>query len=126
MVRSVVSYCQILGRPIRIFNIRHKRSTPGLAAQHLEGLHLVARISHGRLHNGFVKSTEVTFAPLSPRADVSGQSFQADPGTAGAVTLMLQVILVVPYFFLLQRYRYVAAYLINFITVVVYSFLILI
>ena len=109
VVRSVISLCQILGKQVHIFNIRHKRSCPGLAAQHLEGLNLVSRISRGRLINAFVKSTDVTFLPPPPQPMMTSSSsssspssmsssgglesaYRADPGTAGAISLMLQVL----------------------------------
>jgi len=86
ILRMSSSYSALFGVPIHITKIRAGRSKPGLAAQHLESLRLVRDVSAGMLTNDWVGSCDVTLKPsvLSPGR------FSADPGTAGAITLMVQ------------------------------------
>jgi len=86
ILRMSSSYAALLGLPLQIVKIRAGRSKPGLAAQHLESLRLVRDVSNGRLTNDRVGSLEVSLAP----AKLAPGSFSADPGTAGAITLMIQ------------------------------------
>ena len=74
--------------PVKIFQIRQNRPKPGLAAQHLAGARLVSMISSGTLKGDEIGSTELehtsgVFALKS--------RYLADCGTAGAITLLLQV-----------------------------------
>ncbi len=60
-----VSSClsALLLKPIRIHSIRAGRPKPGLAAQHMAGLHLVAAMCAGDLRGADVGSTEVSLFP---------------------------------------------------------------
>jgi len=86
ILRMSSSYAALLALPLQISKIRAGRSKPGLAAQHLESLRLVRDVSNGKLSNDRVGSSEVSLAP----GKLSAGSFHADPGTAGAITLMIQ------------------------------------
>eukprot|EP00931_Biecheleriopsis_adriatica_P008339 TRINITY_DN109537_c0_g1_i1.p1 TRINITY_DN109537_c0_g1~~TRINITY_DN109537_c0_g1_i1.p1 ORF type:complete len:762 (-),score=200.90 TRINITY_DN109537_c0_g1_i1:14-2260(-) len=86
ILRNSLSYAAILGYPVRIVNIRAKRKTPGLAAQHLESFKLVRDVASASLVGDKVGSCEVTFTPKK----LSEGTFSANPKTAGAVTLMVQ------------------------------------
>eukprot|EP00744_Colponema_vietnamica_P005551 GILI01008125.1.p1 GENE.GILI01008125.1~~GILI01008125.1.p1 ORF type:complete len:410 (-),score=88.03 GILI01008125.1:276-1430(-) len=88
LIRNSVSYSSLFGCPIHITKIRHNRPKPGLAAQHLAGLLLVKRLCDAGVQGAAVGSTEVSFSPVTP---CLGGSFEADPGTAGSITLMIQV-----------------------------------
>lgn len=61
--------------------IRAKRSSPGLKAQHLTGLQLVEQFYDGRLKNGKVGAMDVTMVTGAQWA--AKKEFEADIGTAG-------------------------------------------
>lgn len=89
ILRMATSLSTLLGRPIRVRNIRAGRSNPGLRPQHLTGLQLIRDICGGRLEGGQVGSTEITFYP----AQIKSGRFIADTGTAGSVMLLFQTAL---------------------------------
>ncbi|ENN77630.1 hypothetical protein D910_07608 [Dendroctonus ponderosae] len=74
---------------VHIFNIRQKRSNPGLRDQHLRCIELVRDLSNGTVVGAFIGSTEIFFRP----GDIVGGSFQAVIKTAGSIGLLLQVAL---------------------------------
>ncbi|KAH9524174.1 hypothetical protein Btru_053732 [Bulinus truncatus] len=79
----------ILHIPIRVKNIRAGREKPGLKAQHMTGLQLVASLCNGKLDKCFIGSVEIT---LDPGPIQAGQ-FVADTKTAGSICLLMQVAL---------------------------------
>jgi len=87
ILRMSVGLSALLGKPIRIHNIRAGRASPGLKAQHLMGLTLVRDLTGGKLDGGEFGSVEISFRPDHL---LSGQ-FSADTKTAGAVCLLAQV-----------------------------------
>ncbi|XP_046395374.1 RNA 3'-terminal phosphate cyclase [Ischnura elegans] len=87
ILRISVSLSAIKGIPIRVFNIRAGRSTPGLRPQHIAGLQLVRDICGGTLIGGEIGSTEITFNP----GKIQGGHYKADPKTAGSIALLMQV-----------------------------------
>ncbi|KAJ1447304.1 RNA 3'-terminal phosphate cyclase domain-containing protein [Pelagophyceae sp. CCMP2097] len=95
VLRSAIALCGAQRRDVTIESIRGGRSKPGLAAQHLASLRLVAEIAGGRLE-GDVKGSEkcsLLFDTPEPKRTNGVRSFTADAGTAGATTLMLQAAL---------------------------------
>eukprot|EP00928_Gymnodinium_smaydae_P011797 TRINITY_DN14318_c0_g1_i1.p1 TRINITY_DN14318_c0_g1~~TRINITY_DN14318_c0_g1_i1.p1 ORF type:complete len:740 (-),score=104.15 TRINITY_DN14318_c0_g1_i1:228-2369(-) len=86
ILRNSLGYAAILGYPVRIQNIRAKRKTPGLAAQHLESFKLVRDVCDAHFVGDKVGSCTVTFTPKQLKPG----SYAADPKTAGAITLMVQ------------------------------------
>jgi RNA 3'-terminal phosphate cyclase (ATP) len=104
ILRNAVSLSALLQLPITVENIRASRKQPGLKAQHAAGqwkanvivcllnrsagLALVANISQGSEMKGASKdSTTLHFTP----GTLTSGSYSADPGTAGAITLLLQI-----------------------------------
>jgi RNA 3'-phosphate cyclase len=88
LIRTALSLSCIIKAPVKITQIRQNRPKPGLAAQHLAGARLVSMISSGTLKGDEIGSTELehtsgVFALKS--------RYLADCGTAGAITLLLQV-----------------------------------
>jgi RNA 3'-terminal phosphate cyclase len=73
---------------LKIVNIRSGRPKPGLAAQHLEGILLLSELSNGKIENGFIGSTNISYIP-SNRSLLS--KYVANPNTAGSITLMIQI-----------------------------------
>jgi len=91
IVRTAVGLSAATGTPCRIHSIRKGRRTAGLAAQHLKGVEAVASLCGARLSGAAIGSTELEFVPgaLEPPAQV-----QVQVGTAGAVTLVLQGLMI--------------------------------
>eukprot|EP00922_Rhytidocystis_sp_ex-Travisia-forbesii_P008263 GHVS01012178.1.p1 GENE.GHVS01012178.1~~GHVS01012178.1.p1 ORF type:complete len:134 (+),score=20.99 GHVS01012178.1:47-403(+) len=52
ILRNATAYAVLLQKPVLIYNIRAKRSRPGLAAQHLSSLELVKEVSSSYLVGG--------------------------------------------------------------------------
>lgn len=96
VLRTALSLAAITGKSIRINSIRANRSKPGLAAQHLTAVRAAAATCQAKVHGDALGSTTLEFIPSSnPQAgeytfDVT-EARQG--GSAGAVTLVLQTIL---------------------------------
>src|SRR5881275_1915764 len=78
ILRSCLALSAVMGKEVRIFNIRAGRSEPGLKAQHLTGAKALD-----------IGSTEFVFRP----GRIEGGSFSFDVGTAGSITLVLQALM---------------------------------
>jgi len=89
ILRSAVSLSCITGKPIRIRNIRSNRKVPGLQAQHLLTIKLLAKISGAKVEGLSHGSTSVTFAPQQ----MQDTSLTENVGTAGSIPLILQALL---------------------------------
>jgi hypothetical protein len=66
------------------------RSPPGLAAQHLTCMQLVAQLCAGQLQGGAVGSSEVWLTPPQPRRQQGGSALQPTPATAAGSPLQLE------------------------------------
>ena len=86
ILRSSLALAAVLGKEVRIFNIRAGRSNPGLRPQHLTGAKAVAELCHASYRGLELDSTEFVFKPNKIRDG----TLQFDVGTAGSVTLVLQ------------------------------------
>ena len=113
IVRVAAALAAVTGRETRVERVRANRPKPGLAAQHLAGLHLCARACGGRCADGdrdddappSVGSRAFVLTPGSPArfaernapsggtAAASPSRLRADVGTAGATTLVAQAAL---------------------------------
>ncbi|NPA70216.1 MAG: RNA 3'-terminal phosphate cyclase [Crenarchaeota archaeon] len=89
ILRTSLALSALTGRPIRIYNIRAKRSNPGLQAQHLTGVRAVAELCNAKVEGAYKGSMELIFIPGKIR---SGK-FRFDIGTAGSISLVIQAIL---------------------------------
>ena len=96
ILRTCLSLATITGQPIRIDRIRAGRRKPGLAAQHITSVRAAANVCQARVEGDTLGSTTLEFIPTcSPQAgkyafDVTEAR---EGGSAGAVTLILQTIL---------------------------------
>lgn len=96
ILRTSLSLAAITGQPIRIDRIRAKREKPGLAIQHLTGVRAAATLCQAEITGDHVGSTQLEFIP---RHSVQAGQYSFDvaqtagTGSAGAVTLILQTIL---------------------------------
>jgi RNA 3'-terminal phosphate cyclase (ATP) len=85
IVRYAVALAALLGRPVRIFNARKRRRSPGLRPQHVTSILACAAICGARTEGVAIDSTEFTFVP-GPR--ISGGTYDWDIGTAGSTTML--------------------------------------
>jgi len=95
-VRTALTLAAILTKPVRIENIRAGRENPGLAAQHLTAVRAAAMICDADVSGDELGSTTLTFLPRSVPIPGLYEFDVADAregGSAGAVTLVLQTIL---------------------------------
>jgi RNA 3'-terminal phosphate cyclase (ATP) len=90
IVRYSVALASLLGREIRIENIRAGRDKPGLRAQHLKVVQACQEMCHGVVENAVVGFREITYRP-SER--FNGGEYSWDIGTAGSTTMMAQTLL---------------------------------
>ena len=86
LLRMATAYSAIMGKPVRMENIRAGRSDPGLKPQHLATLRAAAEMCGAVLSGDRPGSGEVEFSPGAIR----GGDYSFDIGTAGSVTLLLQ------------------------------------
>lgn len=89
ILRTALALSALLGRPARLENIRAGRKNPGLQAQHLVGLQALAEITRAEVEGARVGTTTVRIVP----GPVRPGSYRFAVGTAGAVTLVLQTLL---------------------------------
>ena len=89
ILRTTLAMAAVLGREVRVFNIRAGRGEPGLRPQHLTSARAIGEISSASSKGLDVGSTEFVFRPGTLR---SGR-FRFDVGTAGSVTLVLQTLM---------------------------------
>lgn len=87
ILRIAVALSAILHKPISVNNIRANRTNPGLRPQHLAGMQLVRDLCYGQLSGDQVGSQHITFIP----GMLQSGTYLAETGTAGAVSLLLQV-----------------------------------
>ncbi|HMQ51083.1 MAG TPA: RNA 3'-terminal phosphate cyclase [Anaerolineae bacterium] len=96
ILRTSLSLSIILKQPIRLKNIRTRRKTPGLAAQHLTAVRAAATICEATLTGDELGSTGLLF---EPRAGAIPGIYHFDVtearpgGSAGAASLVLQTVL---------------------------------
>ncbi|MCS7135956.1 MAG: RNA 3'-terminal phosphate cyclase [Nitrososphaerota archaeon] len=86
VLRTAIALSAMMLRPIKIYNIRAKRSPPGLRPQHLTAVKAVAWLSNADVKGLNVGSSEVVFIPKR----LKGGKMTFDAGTAGSTTLILQ------------------------------------
>jgi len=89
ILRTSLALAALLGKPVRIANIRAKRPRPGLQRQHLTSVKAVAKVAGAHVEGLALGSTSITFTPGRLR----GGRFSFNIGTAGSVTLVLQALL---------------------------------
>ncbi|MEE9172307.1 MAG: RNA 3'-terminal phosphate cyclase [candidate division NC10 bacterium] len=90
VLRSALALSAILHRPVLIEKIRAGRRNPGLQAQHLAGVKALAEITKAEVERATVGSVSLSFVPTRI---VHGE-YRWDVGTAGAISLVLQAILI--------------------------------
>jgi RNA 3'-terminal phosphate cyclase (ATP) len=89
ILRTSLALAMVTGTPVRIRDIRARRSRPGLMRQHLTAVQAAARVSGARIEGAEVGSREIAFTP----GEVRPGDYRFDIGTAGSSTLILQTVL---------------------------------
>ncbi len=89
ILRTTIGLATVLGKPVKIVNIRAKRKNPGLQRQHLTAVRVLAEISNARVEGLKLGSTELVYEPR----DLRGGRYKFDIGTAGSTMLVLQALL---------------------------------
>jgi RNA 3'-terminal phosphate cyclase (ATP) len=90
IVRYSMALASLLGKEVRIENIRAGRDKPGLRAQHLKVVQACQEMCQGVVENAAVGSQEITY---TPRGRFKGGGYSWDIGTAGSTTMMAQTLL---------------------------------
>jgi len=90
IVRYSVALASLIGREIKIENIRARRDKPGLRAQHLKVIQACQEMCHSAVSNAQVGSKEITY---TPKEKFKGGEYHWDIGTAGSTTMFAQALL---------------------------------
>lgn len=90
VLRTSLTLSILTRQPFRIYNIRLNRSTRGLRPQHVQAVKAAAQICHGEVSGAQEGSLHVEFQP----GEIQSGRYRFEIGTAGAVTLVLQTILI--------------------------------
>jgi len=89
ILRSAITLSCITKRPIQIDKIRHNRKVPGLRAQHLTTLNLLAKICNAKTEGVHIGSTSIKFSPN----EIQDMRIKESVGTAGSIPLILQALI---------------------------------
>jgi RNA 3'-terminal phosphate cyclase (ATP) len=93
ILRTALSLSALLGKEVEFERIRAGRDKPGLRPQHLTGVRALARIAGARVEGDEIGSQSLTFSPGKIRGGVYRFNVAEERGSAGSVTLILQVLL---------------------------------
>jgi len=89
ILRLSVALAGILNEPLHIFNIRQKRTQPGLRPQHLEAVLTAAKLCNAEVKGAKQGSRELWFTPN----EIMGGEIHAEIGTAGSIPMLLLTVL---------------------------------
>ncbi|UCE16744.1 MAG: RNA 3'-terminal phosphate cyclase [Candidatus Bathyarchaeota archaeon] len=89
ILRLSIALSGILGEPLHIYNIRERRSQPGLRPQHLEATLTAAKLCNAEIKGVTLGSRELWFEP----GEIKGGEIRAEIGTAGSIPMLLLTIL---------------------------------
>ncbi len=89
ILRTTLALSALLKKPVKIINIRVKRSNPGLQRQHLTAVKAVATLTNAIVRGAELRSTVLYFEPRELRAG----RYSFDIGTAGSISLVLQTLM---------------------------------
>lgn len=84
VLRTAVALSTVTETAVRIENVRGEREPPGLKAQHLAAVRLLAEMADADVEGDEVGSEHVVFEPDG----VEAGSYSVDVGTAGSTTLV--------------------------------------
>src|SRR5439155_24451143 len=88
ILRTSLALSLITGRAFRLYNVRARRSNPGLQPQHLMSVQAAATIGQAKLRGASRGSSDLIFEP----GQVTAGNYRFDIGTAGATRLVLHTL----------------------------------
>jgi len=89
ILRLSIALAAIIGEPLHIYNIRHRRRQPGLRPQHLESVNTAVKLCNAEIEGAKLGSRELWF---KPNGIISGE-VRAEIGTAGSISMLLLTVL---------------------------------
>ncbi len=89
VLRSSLALSLITGTPVRIRNIRARRSRPGLLRQHLTAVRAAKAIGRAEVVGDEMRSSALEFVPQA----ITHGDYEFAVGTAGSSTLVFQTVL---------------------------------
>jgi len=89
ILRTALALSAITKKPCHIFNIRKRRTRPGLMVQHLASLRTLAELAGANLKGDKLGSEEIWFYP----SEIRPKRLEVKIETAGSITLFLQGII---------------------------------
>jgi RNA 3'-phosphate cyclase len=90
ILRTALAMSAITGQALHIHNIRGRRPKPGLMAQHLQAVEATAAVTRARVQGAKLGALDLTFEPSL----LAGGNYRFDVGTAGAVILVAQAVVI--------------------------------
>jgi len=90
IVRYSITLASLLGKEIKIENIRAKREKPGLRAQHLKVIQACQEMCQSIVSDAVIGSREITYVP---KERFKGGEYHWNIGTAGSTTMFAQALL---------------------------------
>lgn len=91
ILRTAVALSAVIGRPVKVIKIRAGRPNPGLRPQHVGTLKIIATMCDAEVEGLNVGSAAILFKPKK----LAAREMRYDIGSAGAITLLLQVAVIV-------------------------------
>ncbi len=88
ILRTSLTLSALTGQPMHIYQIRSKRSRPGLRPQHLTAVNAIAKVTRAETQGAEPDSMDLTFYP----SGIYPGKYQFDIHTAGALSLALQTL----------------------------------
>lgn len=89
ILRTAITFSSILNKPVNIKNIRSNRPNPGLKAQHIGTVKLLADMCDANVENLKIGASWLKFKPT----DTCISSLKLNIGTAGSIPLILSAII---------------------------------
>ncbi len=89
IIRSAITLSCITKQPIHLENIRKNRKVIGLRPQHLTAIKIIQKITNAEVIGAEIGSTELKLIP----GNVKSLEMIEDVGTAGSISLILQVLI---------------------------------
>src|SRR3990170_2940559 len=89
ILRMSVALAGILNEPLHIFNVRQRRTQPGLRPQHLEAVLTAAKLCDAEVRGAELGSRELWFTPT----EIRGGKIYAEIGTAGSIPMLVLTVL---------------------------------
>ncbi len=94
VIRTAVTLAAILGKSLKIYNVRGGREKPGLQLQHITSIKAASEVCGGQLTGCEINSTEFSFTP----GQIKNGDYNFDIKSAGSCILVLQTVIPILWF----------------------------